>query len=126
MLADVGQENPTERILRLRILDCGLRIRQTHRSRNLISFRSVLFQKHDMAPGRCAKVAGVVIRISRPGKAVVGHVIPFFTRDFASFAANANTRVSEESHFDVIVHVGMLPLIRALDSFADHARGVLE
>src|SRR5204862_3145255 len=39
-----------------------------------------------------------------------------------SFAANANSRVGEKPDFDAILYVGMLPLIRALDSFADHRR----
>jgi len=71
-------------------------------------------------PGRCTKVAGVVVGISRPREAVVRHLIPFFACDFASFTADANTRVGEKSYFDTIVHVGVFPLIRALDSFADH------
>jgi len=79
-----------------------------------------------MAPGRCAKVASVVVRISRPREPVVRHLVPFFARDLASFAADANTRVGKKSHFDVIVHVGVFPLIRALDSFADHIGGVME
>src|SRR5713226_8271090 len=81
-----------------------------------------------MSPGRCAKVAGVVVGISRPGEPVVRHLVPFFAGDFASFAADANARVGEETDLDVIVHVGMLPLIRALDSFADHkfARGSVD
>src|SRR5947209_10242029 len=73
-----------------------------------------------MPPCRCAKVAGIVIGISRPREAVVRHLVPFFARDLASFAADANTRVGEKSHLDVIAHVGVLPLIRALDPFADH------
>src|SRR2546429_3767252 len=73
-----------------------------------------------MSPGRRAERAGVIVRISRPREAVVRHLVPFFARDLASFAADANTRVGEKSHLDVIAHVGVLPLIRALDPFADH------
>src|SRR6185436_14058788 len=47
------------------------RIAQTHRSRDLISFLSILFEKHDVTPGRRAEVAGVVVRISRPREAVI-------------------------------------------------------
>jgi hypothetical protein len=65
-------------------------------------------------------MAGVIVRISRPREPVVRHLIPFFTRDFASFAANANGRVGKEANLDVIVHVRVLPLICALESFADH------
>src|SRR6266481_2040241 len=93
---------------------------QTHRAGNLVSFLSILLEEHDVSPGRCAEMTGVVVRISRPGEAVVRHLVPFFARDFASLAANANARVGEESHFDVVLHVGMLPLIRALEAFADH------
>src|SRR6266404_2093623 len=120
MFANVGQKNPAERIFRLWISDCGLRIGQTHLSRNLISFLSILFEKHDVPPGRCTKVAGVVVGISRPGEAVVWNLVPFFARDFASFTADANARVGEETNLDAILHIRMLPLIRALDSFADH------
>ena len=71
-------------------------------------------------------MAGVVVRISRPGESVIGHMIPLFARDFASFAPDANTRVGEEANLDVILHKGMSALIRALNSFADHVAGVME
>jgi hypothetical protein len=86
----------------------------------LISFRAVLFQKHDMSPGRRAERAGVIVRISRPREAVIRHLIPFFARDLASFAADANSRIGQEPHFYVILHEGMSSLVRALQSFADH------
>ena len=73
-----------------------------------------------MSPGRCAKVAGVVVGISRPGETVVRHFVPFLARDLASFAADADGRISEKADFDIILHVGMPPLIRTLGSFADH------
>src|SRR6266496_2361633 len=73
-----------------------------------------------MSPGRCAKMAGVVVRISRPREPVIRHLVPFLARDLAGFAADANSRVGEKSHFDVIVYVGVLPLVCALDSFANH------
>ena len=129
MFADIGQEDPAKRILRLSRYggQVRLRIGQTHRSRDLISFLSILFEKHDMTPGRRAEVAGVVVRISRPREAVIRHLVPFFASDFASFATDANTRVGEEADLDVILHVGMFPLIRALNSFADHnSIGVVE
>src|ERR1700731_393800 len=65
-------------------------------------------------------MAGVVVGISRPGEAVIRHLVPFLACDLASFATDANTRVGKESNFDTILHVRMLSLIRALDSFADH------
>ena len=74
-----------------------------------------------MSPGRRAERAGVIVRISRPSEAVIRYLVPFFARDFASFAANANSRVGKESHFDVILHEGMLPLVGALNAFADHS-----
>jgi len=104
----------------LRILDWGMRIGEAHRTGNLISFLSVLLEEQDVPPGGRAEMAGVVVGISRPGEAVVRNLVPFFTRDFASLAADANARVGEESHFDAIVHVGMLSLVRALEAFADH------
>jgi hypothetical protein len=109
MLANVGQEHPAEWIFV-----------QRHRTRDLISFRTVLFQKHHVPPGRCTEMSGVVVRISRPNEAVIRHVVPFFARDFASLTADANRGIREESHFDVIAHVGMLPLIRTLNAFANH------
>src|SRR5437016_12523535 len=87
---------------------------------DLISFLSILLKKHDMAPRGCAKVPSIVVGISRPREAVIGHMVPFFARDFASLTADANRGIGEESHFDVIAHVGMSSLIRALESFADH------
>ena len=79
-----------------------------------------------MPPGRRAEMAGIVVGISRPSKAVVRHLVPFFARDFTSLAADANARVSEEADLDVVMDVGMLPLVRALDSFANHNGGVME
>ena len=77
-----------------------------------------------MPPGRCAKVAGVVVGISRPRESVIRYLIPFFARDFTSFAADANTGVGEKPDFDVIIHVRMFSLIGALDSLADHLESV--
>ena len=73
-----------------------------------------------MPPGRCAKVTGVVVGISRPHEPVIGYLVPFFARDFASFAADANARIGEETNLDAILHEGVLPLIRALKTFSDH------
>ncbi len=73
-----------------------------------------------MAPRRSAKVASVVVGISRPREPVIRHVIPFFARDFASFAANANGRVSEEADLHIFLHVIVAALVRALRAFADH------
>ena len=90
------------------------------RADNLISLLSILLQKHDMAPRRRAKVASVVVGISRPNIAVIRHVIPFFARDFASFAANANGRVSEEADLYFFLYKIVMALVGAFCAFADH------
>ena len=97
------------------------------RADNLTPFLPVLLNKHHVTPRGRAEVTGVVVGIPRPNEAVIGHLVPFFARDFASFAADANARVSEETDFDVILHVGMFSLIGAFNSFADHnSIGVVE
>ena len=73
-----------------------------------------------MAPRRSAKVASVVVGISRPRETVIRHVVPFFARDFASFAANTNARVSEEADLDIFLHIIVPALVRAFGAFADH------
>ena len=85
-----------------------------------MSFLAILLEEHDVAPGRCAEMAGIVVRISRPGEPVIRHLVPFCARDLASFATDANTRVGEEANLDAILHVGVLSLIRALDALANH------
>ena len=79
-----------------------------------------------MPPRRGAEVASVVVRISGPGETVIRDLVPFLARDFASLAADANARVGKKTDLDVIFHVGMFSLIRALDSFADHSVEVME
>src|SRR5439155_20084859 len=113
MFADVGHENPAKGIF-------PIAAAQRMRPDNLISCLAILLQEHDVAPGRGAEMSSVVIRISRPVKTVVRHMIPLFACDFASFAPDANTRIGEESNLDVIFHEGMPALIGALNSFADH------
>ena len=128
MFANVRQENPAEWIFRLR-QGCGGQVRlpiQAHRTANLISFSSILLEKHNVAPRRRAKVAGIVVGISRPGEPVIRELVPLFARDFASLATDANTRIGEEANLHPILHKGMLPLIRALDSLADHNAEVME
>ena len=123
MFADIGQKYPTKRIFRLRRGyggQVGLRIAQTHWARDLISFLSILFEKHDVPPGRRAEVAGVVVRISGPGETVIRDLVPFLACDFAGLAADANARVGKKPDLDVILHVGMFSLIGAFNSFADH------
>src|SRR5437016_2177757 len=109
MLANVGQERPAERIFV-----------QRHRARDLISLRTVLFEKHDMPPGRCAEMPGVVVRISRPNEAVIRHLVPFFARDFASLTSNADGRVSEEADLYFFLYKIVMALVGAFCAFADH------
>jgi hypothetical protein len=73
-----------------------------------------------MTPRGRAKMAGVVVRITRPNEAVIGHLVPFFARDFACFATDANSWIGEEANLDTIAHVGMLALIRAMRAFTNH------
>ena len=73
-----------------------------------------------MAPRRCAKVPSIVVRISRPRETVIRHVIPFFARDFASFAANANARVGEEADLYFLLYEVVMALVGAFCAFADH------
>ena len=65
-------------------------------------------------------MAGVVVGIARPNEAVIGHVVPFFARDFASLATDAHRWISEETNLNVVAHVRMPALIRAVCAFADH------
>jgi hypothetical protein len=113
MFANIRQKNPAKRVF-------SVATTQEMGADDLTSFFPVLFQKHDVAPGRRAEVAGVVVGISRPGEAVIRHLVPFLARDLTRLAADANGRVGKKSYFDVIAHVGVLPLIRAMSAFADH------
>ena len=73
-----------------------------------------------MAPRRRAKVPSIVVRISRPRETVIRHVIPFFARDFASLAANANGRVGEEADLHFLLYEIVVALVGAFCAFADH------
>jgi len=73
-----------------------------------------------MTPCRCAQASGVVVRISHPRKAIIRHLVPFFARDFASFAADAHSRIGEEADLNVFLYVIVPTLIRALRSLANH------
>ena len=113
MLTNVRQENPAKRIFPIAVV-------QRTRADNLISFLAILLQEHDVAPGRGAEMSSVVVRISRPVKTIVRHMIPFFARHFAGLAPDADAWIGEEADLDVIFHEGMPALIRALNSFSDH------
>ena len=65
-------------------------------------------------------MAGVVVGIARPNEAVIGHVVPFFARDFAGLATDAHSRISEETNLNIVAHVRVPALIRAVCAFADH------
>ena len=90
------------------------------RANDLASFLPVLLYKHHVTPRRSAEVAGVVIGIARPNKAIIRHVVPFFARDFAGLAADAHSRIGEEANLYVVAHVRVPALIRAFCAFADH------
>jgi len=90
------------------------------RANDLVPLLSILLNEHDVPPSRGAEMAGIVVRIARPGKAVIGHLIPLFARDLARFAADAHRRVGEETNLDILLHVIVAALIRALNAFADH------
>ena len=92
------------------------------RADNLAPFLSVLLDKHDVTPRGRAKMAGVVVGIARPNKAVIGHVVPFLARDFAGFATDAHSRIGEEPNLNVVAHVRMPALVRTVCAFADHAK----
>src|ERR1043166_2054064 len=108
MFANIRKKNPAKRIFAVR------------RSDDLISFLSILLYEHHVSPGRCAQMAGVVVGISRPDEPIVRNFVPFLASDLASFAADAHRRVGEETDLDAILDVGILPLIGAVNAFADH------
>jgi hypothetical protein len=74
-----------------------------------------------MTPRGSAEMSGVVVGISVPRKTVVRHFVPFFARDFAGLAADANSWIGEKSHFNIFLHITVPTLVRALGSFANHA-----
>jgi hypothetical protein len=47
-------------------------------------------------------------------------LVPFLARDFASFAANANRRVSEEADLYFFLYKIVMALVGAFCAFADH------
>ena|SRR5437868_11027030 len=104
MLTNVRQENPAKGISPIAIV-------QRMRADNLISFLAILLEEHDVAPGRGTEMSSVVVRISRPVKTVIRHMIPFFARHFAGLAPDAHARIGEEADLNVIFHEGMPALI---------------
>ena len=50
-------------------------------------------------------MAGVVVGIARPNETVIGHLVPFFACDFAGFATDAHSWISEETNLNVVLHV---------------------
>ena len=65
-------------------------------------------------------MASVVVGISRPNEAVIGHVVPFFARHLTRFATDAYRRIGEEPDLNIVAQVRMPALIRAFCAFADH------
>ena len=90
------------------------------RADNLAPFLPVLLDKHDVTPRGRAKMTGVVVGISRPNEAVIGHLVPFFARDFACLATDAHSWIGKETNLNVVAHVRMPALIRTVCAFADH------
>ena len=90
------------------------------RADNLTPFLPVLLNKHHVTPRGRAKVTGVVVGIPRPNEAVIGHLVPFFARDFAGFATDAHSWISEETNLNVVANVRMPALIRAVCAFTNH------
>src|SRR5689334_23467061 len=90
------------------------------RANNLASFLSILLDKHDVTPRRCAKLAGVVVGISRPYESVFWHMIPFLARHLASFAPDANGWIGKETDLNIVTHIRVATLIGAMCAFADH------
>src|SRR3954454_23781624 len=90
------------------------------RADDLASFLSILFDKHHVPPCRRAQMTGVVIGISRPNESVIRDVVPFFAGHFAGFAADADRRVGEETDLNMLLHVGVPALVRAMCSLANH------
>ena len=65
-------------------------------------------------------MAGVVVGIAGPNETVIRHMVPFFAGDFAGFATDAHSRISEEPNLDVVAHVGVPTLVRTVCAFANH------
>jgi hypothetical protein len=137
MLANIRKKNPAKRILVRQTILSGLqsgllfKVRRQdclrHGADNLATFLSILLDEHDMPPGRCTEMPGVVVGIARPNETVIRHMVPFFARDFAGFATNAHSRIGEEPNLHVVAHVRMPTLIRTVCAFANHGSvGVVE
>src|SRR5437016_1026982 len=90
------------------------------RANDLVSFLSILFDKHHVPPRGCPEMACVVVRISGPNEAVVRNVVPFFARDLARLAADAHGWIREETDLHIFPYVIVPALVRALCAFADH------
>src|SRR5947208_3120064 len=99
------------------LVRAGLR---AHVNRRVGQRQSIRLDKQDMPPCGCAKLSGVIVRITRPSETVVRHLVPFFARDLACFATDTHGRISEEPDLHIFLHVIVPPLVRALCSFADH------
>lgn len=65
-------------------------------------------------------MASIVIGIASPDESVIWHFIPFFARDLAGLATDANSRIGEETDFDIFLHVIVPALVRAVCAFTDH------
>ena len=69
-------------------------------------------------------MAGIVVGVAGPNVAIVGDLVPFLARDLASLATDADGWISEEANRCAFFDIGMAPLVRALNAFADHCESV--
>ena len=67
-------------------------------------------------------MTGIVVGIARPNESILRHMIPFLACDFAGFAADADSWIGKETNLDVVAHVRVAALIRAVCAFANHAK----
>jgi hypothetical protein len=92
------------------------------RTNDLASFLPVLLDKHHVTPRGRAKLASVIVGIARPNETIIGHLVPFFARNFASLAADAHSWIGKEANLNMIAHVRVPTLIRTVCAFADHTK----
>ena len=67
----------------------------------------------DVTPGRRAELAGIVVRIAAEIEAVVRYTVPFFARDFARLASDAQRRIRQKADLRPLRHEVMPRLISA-------------
>jgi hypothetical protein len=113
VLANVRKKKPPEWILTI----------ISHFAGNLRAALLRLFQKQHMPPRGCTQGMSVVIRVTAPTYLIRRHVVPFLASHLAGFAADANRWVSEKTNRHFVLHVSVPPLVRTMNTFADHING---